>query len=97
MLKDTFIISAERLGDLELILENILFPVTKAEIIRKAEVKTVPLDMLVLLRNLPSRFYRSKSELVAQCVCKSLTIRRNLLSSWNVDLPEGSKGGENGD
>lgn len=70
MLSDIFISSQINGGDLELLLENISFPLTKAEIIHKAEARGVSLPLLSLLRNLPSRFYRSKNELISQYISR---------------------------
>ena len=66
MTGDVFIPSAINDKDLELLLESFSFPLTKAEIIHKAEAKRVPPYLLGLLRNLPSRFYHSKNELIGQ-------------------------------
>jgi len=72
MIGDIFISSAIDEKHLETLLENAPFPLTKAEIIHKAETKGIPLSLLGLLRSLPSRFYRSKGELVSQCICRSM-------------------------
>jgi hypothetical protein len=58
--------------DLELLLESVSFPLTKAEIIHRAEVKGAPPYLLGSLRKLPSRFYHSKNELISQCVVRSV-------------------------
>ncbi len=72
MTGEIFIPSAINDRDLELLLEKASFPLTKAELVHKAEAKRVPLDLLLLLRRLPSRFYRSKDELISQCVVRSV-------------------------
>ena len=72
MTGDVFIHSVVNDKDLEHLLGSISFPLTKAEIIQKAEAKRVPPYLLGLLRNLPSRFYHSKNELIGQCVIRSM-------------------------
>ena len=72
MTGDIFFSSAINDEDLELLLESVSFPLTKAEIIQKAEAKRVPPYLLGLLRNLPSRFYHSKNELIGQCAIRSM-------------------------
>ena len=72
MIGNIFISSPINDNKLEPLLENISFPLTKAEIIHKAEAKQVPPYLLGLLRNLPSRFYHSKDELISQCVVRSV-------------------------
>ncbi len=64
-------------NDFEPLLINILFPLTKADIIHRAEAEGFPLPILWLLRNLPSRFYRSKNELISQC------FSRNIIINWD--------------
>ena len=59
----------------ESLLVIISFPLTKAELIRRAEAEGFPLPILWLLRNLPSRFYRSKNELISQCFGRSIIIK----------------------
>jgi len=76
MISDIFISSTISDKVLEPLLENTSFPLTKAEIIHKAEAQGVPSPLLALLRNLPSRFYRSKNELSSQCVCRSAGVLR---------------------
>jgi hypothetical protein len=58
--------------NLEHLLESVSFPLTKDEIIQKAEAKRVPPYLIGLFRNLPSRFYQSKNELIGQCVIRSM-------------------------
>jgi hypothetical protein len=50
--------------DLEHILDSISFPVTKAELIQKAEKAGLSACGIKLLRSFPARFYRSKRELL---------------------------------
>lgn len=61
--------------DFEPLLINLSFPLTKAEIIHRAEAEGFPLPTLWLLRNLPSRFYRLKNELISQCFSWSIIIK----------------------
>lgn len=96
MIDDIYLFSAAKDRDLELILEDTHYPVTKAEIIHIAKAKSVSEFLLYLLHGLPSRFYWSRNELLGQCVCRSLTIRQDLLATWKVDPPPERKGGENG-
>jgi len=79
MTGDIFISSVINEKHLRVLLENDSFPLTKAEIIHKAEAKGVPLTTLSLLRKLPSRFYRSKGELISQCI--STNMRYHKISS----------------
>ncbi len=72
MTEEIFISSAITDKRLELLLEGISFPLTKAEIIHHAELKGVSPSLLGLFRRLPSRFYRSKDELISQCVVRSV-------------------------
>jgi len=74
MTGEIFIPSAINVNNkgLELLLESVSFPLTKAELIHEAEVKRVPPYLLGLLRNLPSRFYHSKDELIGQCIIRSM-------------------------
>jgi hypothetical protein len=72
MTEKIFIPSALTDKGLELLLEGISFPLTKAEIIHNAELKGVSPSLLVLFRRLLSRFYRSKEELISQCVVRSV-------------------------
>ena len=51
---------------------NTSFPLTKAEVVHKAKAVGVPPALLVILNSLPSRFYRSKEELINQCICRSM-------------------------
>ena len=51
---------------------NTSFPLTKAEVVHKAKTVGVPPSLLALLGSLPSRFYRSKEELISQCICRSM-------------------------
>ena len=67
-----FISSEMNEKDLESILGNTSFPLTKAEIVHKAKTAGVPQALLALLGSLPSRFYRSKEELISQCICRSM-------------------------
>ncbi|WP_424948515.1 DUF2795 domain-containing protein [Dehalococcoides mccartyi] len=53
-------------------MKSISFPLTKAEIIHNAESKGVSPSLLGLFRKLPSRFYRSKYELISQCLVRSV-------------------------
>ena len=76
MIGDIFISSEINEKYLETLLENTPFPLTKAEIIHKAEAKGVPLPLLGLFRNLPSRFYRSKGELISQCISRNMLYHR---------------------
>ncbi len=72
MTGETFIPSAVNDRDLDQLLERVSFPLTKAEIIHNAELKGFSPSLLGLLRKLPSRFYRSKDELISQCVVRSV-------------------------
>jgi hypothetical protein len=65
MTSDVFISSVVNDKDLEHLLESVSYPLTKAEIIHKAEAKRVPSTLLGLLHKLPSRFYHSKDELIS--------------------------------
>jgi hypothetical protein len=75
MKSDILISPAISYKDLESLLINISFPLTKAEIIHRAEAEGFPLPILWLLRNLPSRFYRSKNEFISQCFSRSIIIK----------------------
>ncbi len=68
--------------DFEPLLINISFPLTKAEIIHRAEAEGFPLPILWLFRNLPSRFYRSKNELISQC------FSRRIIMKWDWEASE---------
>ncbi|AMU86009.1 DUF2795 domain-containing protein [Dehalococcoides mccartyi] len=72
MTGEVFIPSAVNDKDLDQLLERVSFPLTKAEIIHNAELKGVSPSLLGLFRKLPSRFYRSKDELISQCVVRSV-------------------------
>jgi Protein of unknown function (DUF2795) len=72
MTGDVFIPSAVNDKDFALLLESVSFPLTKAEIIRKAEANRVPPTLLGLLHKLPSRFYHSKDEFIGQCIVRSI-------------------------
>ena len=54
--------------DLDLLFENASFPLTKAELIYKAEMAGVSLTVLELIHSLPSRFYRSRAEVINHCI-----------------------------
>jgi len=79
MIGDISISSVINEKHLKALLENASFPLTKAEATHKAEANGVPSSMLSLLRKLPSRFYRSKGELISQCI--STNIRYHEISS----------------
>lgn len=72
MFKDVLITSTIDENDFESLLESIPFPLTKAEIVQIAKRNRVSSDTLRLLRDLPSRFYRSKNELIGQCIVRSI-------------------------
>jgi hypothetical protein len=76
MISDIFISPAINNKDIESLLESVSFPSTKAEIIHKAEAKGVPPHLLGLLRNFPSRFYRSKDEVISHYVSRSMRYSR---------------------
>jgi hypothetical protein len=72
MTADIFMPSAIYDTDLEILMEVVSFPLTKAEIIYKAEAKGVRPSIIGLLRKLPSRFYHSKDELINQCLVRNM-------------------------
>ena len=76
MIGDIFIFSAVNDNELDLLLENTVFPLTKADILHEAEVKRVAPHLSGLIRNLPSRFYRSRGELISQCISRSMRYSR---------------------
>jgi len=76
MIGDIFIFSAVNDNELDLLLENTVFPLTKADILHEAEVKRVAPHLSGLIRNLPSRFYRSRGELISQCISRSVRYSR---------------------
>jgi hypothetical protein len=53
--------------DLELLLKNVSYPLTKADLIYKAKSMGVPPYLMSMLKHLPARFYRSKNEIINQC------------------------------
>ena len=59
-------------NDFESLTKNYSFPLTKAEVIYRAKSAGGTPALLILLRSLPSRFYRSKEELICQCICRSM-------------------------
>jgi hypothetical protein len=69
--------------DIEPLLDDISFPLTKAEIIHKAEVQGVPPSTLALLRRLPSRFYQSKGEFIGYCLVSSMLCQRQDSKRWS--------------
>ena len=72
MMGNIFISSKINEKDFESLFGNTSFPLTKAEVVHKAKAVGVPPALLVILNSLPSRFYRSKEELINQCICRSM-------------------------
>jgi hypothetical protein len=67
-----FISSKINEKDFESLFGNTPFPLTKAEVIHRAKTVGVPPALLVFLNSLPSRFCRSKEELINLCICRSM-------------------------
>jgi hypothetical protein len=79
---DIFVYSEICDKDIEPLLDDISFPLTKAELIHKAEVQGVPPSTLALLRRLPSRFYQSKDEFIGYCLIRSMLCQRQDSKRW---------------
>jgi hypothetical protein len=63
------------------LLGNASFPLTKADIIHRANRLGAPVILMVVLSRLPSRLYRCRDEVVNLCICRSAGCTRPIAAN----------------